>query len=203
MAESKVYSLGKYTVQDVVRELENFFKNEKGMEVQSAPIENGYIIQAGQPKDVLRSISGMRVATNVQLSVLGSGELNVTVGEGQWADKLGAGAVGLFLLWPLAITAGIGAYKQKMLPNEIFDFVGRVLQSPGHTAVSQQFSDSSAAQQFSSSSAAIVCPNCGAGLSSDSKFCNKCGAKVISVCPGCGASVTPGSKFCSQCGTAL
>lgn len=203
MAETRAYSLGAYTVQDVVRELENFFKSEKGMEVQSAPIENGYIIQAGQPKDVLRSISGMRVATNVQLSVLGSGELNVTVGEGQWADKLGAGAVGLFLLWPLAITAGIGAYKQKMLPNEIFDFVGRVLQSPGHTAVSQQFSERPAAQQFSSSSAAIVCPSCGAGLSADSKFCNKCGAKVISVCPGCGAPLTPGSKFCSQCGTQL
>ena len=202
MAESKIYSLGTSTVQDVVRELENFFKSEKGMEVQSAPIENGYIIQAGQPKDVLRSISGMRVTTNVQLSVLGSGELNVTVGEGQWADKLGAGAVGLFLLWPLAITAGIGAYKQKMLPNEIFDFVGRYLQSPGQTAVSQQFSSSSASQ-YSSPSAAIVCPSCGAGLSADSKFCNKCGAKIASVCPGCGAPVTPGSKFCSQCGTQL
>lgn len=202
MAETRAYSLGAYTVQDVVRELENFFKSEKGMEVQSAPIENGYIIQAGQPKDVLRSISGMRVATNVQLSVLGSGELNVTVGEGQWADKLGAGAVGLFLLWPLAITAGIGAYKQKMLPNEIFDFVGRFLQSPGQAAA-QSFSNSPSASQAAPAASSTVCPSCGAGLSADSKFCNKCGAKVISVCPGCGAPLTPGSKFCSQCGTQL
>ncbi len=202
MAETRAYSLGAYTVQDVVRELENFFKSEKGMEVQSAPLENGYIIQAGQPKDVLRSISGMRVATNVQLSVLGSGELNVTVGEGQWADKLGAGAVGLFLLWPLAITAGIGAYKQKMLPNEIFDFVGRFLQSPGQAAA-QSFSNSPSASQAAPAASSTVCPSCGAVLSFDSKFCNKCGAKVISVCPGCGAPLTPGSKFCSQCGTQL
>lgn len=202
MAESKVYSLGTASVSDVVSELENFFKREKGMEVQSAPLENGYIIQAGQSKDILRSISGMRIATSVQLSVLDSGELNVTVGEGQWADKLGVGAVGLFFLWPLAITAGIGAYKQKMLPNEIFDFVGRFLQSPGQAAA-QSFSNSPSASQAAPAASSTVCPSCGAVLSFDSKFCNKCGAKLTSVCPGCGAPVTPESKFCSQCGTAL
>ena len=66
----------------------------------------------------------MKLATTVELTVNGT-QLNVTLGEGQWADKLGAGAVGLFLLWPLAVTAGIGAYKQKKLPSEIFEVVYR------------------------------------------------------------------------------
>ena len=35
--------------------------------------------------------------------------LNVTVGQGEWSDKIGAGALGWFIAWPLAVTAGVGA----------------------------------------------------------------------------------------------
>lgn len=100
-----------------------FLRGEKGMEVQSVATPNGYLIQAAQA-DTLRTLSGMKLATTVELTVNGT-QLNVTLGEGQWADKLGAGAVGIFLLWPLAVTAGIGVYKQKKLPSEIFEVVYR------------------------------------------------------------------------------
>ncbi len=199
MADSRVFNLGSTDVRTVVAELESFLRNEKKMEVQSAPTQDGFIIQAGQEKDTLRTLSGMRIATNVQLSVTAYNELNVTIGEGKWTDKLGAGAVGLFLLWPLAVTAGIGAYRQKMLPDEIFDLIGRILGAPGRTAeFSSAPQPSPAAQTFS-----VTCPNCGAKLAENSKFCNQCGAKLNTACPACGAPMTPGSKFCSQCGQTL
>ena len=203
MADSRVFSLNGNRIEAVCEQLEGFLRTEKKMEVQSAPVDGGFLLQAGQPKDVLRSLSGMRIATNVQLSVSGD-ELTVTIGEGQWMDKLGVGAVGVFFLWPLAITAGIGAYKQKMLPTEIFDFISRTLGSQGApVAFTAAPSPAAAGAQSSAPFASISCPQCGARLSADSKFCNKCGAKMQTSCPGCGAAVTPGSKFCSQCGQPL
>ena len=58
----------------------------------------------------------------------------------------------------------------------------------------------------------VECPQCGAGLNADVRFCSQCGAKIeppapeaaeapqSRVCPGCGAEVAQGMKFCSQCG---
>ena len=103
MKESRVFELNQVTAEQVLEAVTTFLRGEKGMEVQSVATPNGYLIQAAQA-DTLRTLSGMKLATTVELTVNGT-QLNVTLGEGQWADKLGAGAVGLFLLWPLAINA--------------------------------------------------------------------------------------------------
>ena len=105
MKESRVFELNQVTAEQVLEAVTTFLRGEKGMEVQSVATPNGYLIQAAQA-DTLRTLSGMKLATTVELTVNGT-QLNVTLGEGQWADKLGAGAVGIFLLWPLAVTAGI------------------------------------------------------------------------------------------------
>ena len=61
------------------------------------------------------------------------------------------------------------------------------------------------------------CPNCGAALRGDAKFCIKCGKPVTAapsagvaapagtVCPNprCGKPLKPGAKFCMACGTKL
>ena len=223
MTESRTYLLNNANIQIVIDELSRFLHTEKGMDVQTAPTPDGYLLQAGQPKDTLRTLSGMRLATTVQFSVV-ENNLNVTIGEGQWADKLGAGAVGLFLLWPLAITAGIGAYKQKNLPDEIFHVIGCILQ-PAAQNMSAGTPFSSGAQtppqpdmqapiqtQAPIPGASpiptpvnemIACPQCAAKLPAGSNFCNICGTKLNSTCPGCGAPVIPGSKFCSNCGQTL
>ena len=96
MEESRVFSLNGVSLETVVKSVETFLRDEKGMEIQSAPVEHGCVIQATQKKDTLKMLVGMRLATTVQLVVSGE-NLNVVIGEGQWADKLGAGAVGLFL----------------------------------------------------------------------------------------------------------
>ena len=119
MSESRTFMLSGVGAQTVVEHLADFLRSEKGMEVQSTQTPDGYILQAGQPKDTWKALTGMRLATTVQIVVTGE-QMNVLIGEGQWTDKIGAGAIGLFVAWPLAITAGMGAFKQKKLPGEIF-----------------------------------------------------------------------------------
>ena len=182
-------------VQSVVTRLESFFKTEKGMDVQSSQTTDGYVMQASQPKDGWKTLTGMRLAVTVQMAVMENG-LNVTVGEGQWSDKIGAGAIGLFVAWPLAITAGMGAFKQKKLPAEIFQVIENCIMSGGHSIVVN-----GAGPKVGEGM--IVCPECKAQIAAGSKFCNQCGAKLESKCPSCGADIAPGSAFCSECGQKL
>lgn len=195
MSESRVFMLNGTDVQSVVTRLESFFKTEKGMEVQSSQTTDGYVMQASQPKDGWKTLTGMRLAVTVQMAVMENG-LNVTVGEGQWSDKIGAGAIGLFVAWPLAITAGMGAFKQKKLPSEIFQVIENCIMSGGHSIVVNSAGTTVGGGM-------IVCPECKAQIAVGSKFCNQCGAKLESKCPSCGADVAPGSAFCSECGQKL
>lgn len=134
MNESRVFMLNGTEVSQIVTRLENFFRTEKGMEVQSSQTTDGYVMQASQPKDGWKTLTGMRLALTVQMAVMGD-KLNVSIGEGQWSDKIEAGAIGLFVAWPLAITAGMGALKQKKLPGEVFQVIENAIMTGGKPVV--------------------------------------------------------------------
>jgi hypothetical protein len=61
--------------------------------------------------------------------------------------------------------------------------------------------------------AAPVCPACGAAISTNDRFCGRCGATLQvaapppqaapSACPRCQAPLKPGAKFCARCGALL
>lgn len=195
MNETRVFMLNGTQVQDIVTRLEGFFRTEKGMDVQSSQTTDGYVMQASQPKDGWKTLTGMRLAVTVQMAVAGD-QLNVSIGEGQWSDKIGAGAIGLFVAWPLAITAGMGAYKQKKLPSEVFQVIENTIMTGGQPVVV-----SGAGQTVADGM--TLCPSCKAQLAPDSKFCNRCGAKLGQKCPNCGAEITADSAFCSECGVKL
>lgn len=195
MNESRVFMLNGTDVQKIVTRLEGFFRTEKGMEVQRSETAEGYVIQASQPKDGWKTLTGMRLAVTVQMTVMGN-QLNVNIGEGQWSDKIGAGAIGLFVAWPLAITAGMGALKQKKLPGEVFQVIENTIIAGGQPVVVTGADQTVAAGM-------IVCPNCKTQLSADSKFCDRCGTRLGRKCPNCGADITQGSAFCSECGQKL
>ncbi len=195
MTETRVFMLNGTQVQDIVTRLEGFFRTEKGMDVQSSQTTDGYVMQASQPKDGWRTLTGMRLAVTVQMAVAGD-QLNVSIGEGQWSDKIGAGAIGLFVAWPLAITAGMGAYKQKKLPFEVFQVIENTIMTGGQPVVV-----SGAGQTVADGM--TLCPSCKAQLAPGSKFCNRCGAKLGQKCPNCGAEITADSAFCSECGMKL
>lgn len=195
MSESRVFVLNGITVQAVAARLENFFRSEKGMEVQSSQTTDGYVMQASQPKDGWKTLTGMRLAVTVQMAVM-ENHLNVTVGEGQWSDKIGAGAIGLFIAWPLAITAGMGAFKQKKLPAEIFQVIENCIMTGGQPVV---VNDAGTAV----TPGMMLCPNCHTQIPNGSKFCNHCGTRLNNKCPNCGADIIDGSAFCASCGQKL
>lgn len=218
MEESRVFSLNGVSLETVVKSVETFLRDEKGMEIQSAPVEHGCIIQATQKKDTLKMLVGMRLATTVQLVVSGE-NLNVVIGEGQWADKLGAGAVGLFLAWPLAVTAGIGAYQQKKLPEDVLNVISRTLMSPG------QFAPRETAGGMMTGAVGIVGTGVAAGgtvgsetagigvtatgtvesgtAGTDGGETGETATEKAQVCPQCHAPVQAEAKFCSNCGAKL
>ncbi len=51
----------------------------------------------------------------------------------------------------------------------------------------------------------IHCPECGAVVRPEDKYCWSCGAKLVFIytCPNCGAEVTSEDKFCRHCGYRL
>lgn len=218
MEESRVFLLNGVSLETVVKNVETFLKDEKGMEIQSAPVEHGCIIQATQKKDTLKMLVGMRLATTVQLVVSGE-NLNVVIGEGQWADKLGAGAVGLFLAWPLAVTAGIGVYQQKKLPEDVLNVISRTLMSPGQFAPKEVTGGMMTGAVGNGGVGVVVTgavrnETAGTGVSgigtagtetagADGGETGETATEKVQVCPQCQASVQAGAKFCSNCGTKL
>ena len=48
-----------------------------------------------------------------------------------------------------------------------------------------------------------VCSKCGEENPKKAKFCEECGAKLVSKCPKCGEENKPSAKFCEECGNKL
>ena len=166
------------------------------------------MLQCRQEKDGWKTVSGMRLATTVQITRTAPDNINVTIGISEWSDKIGAGVAGMLLFWPLAVTAGIGAYKQKKLPEEIFRCIENYLISstrPGQAP--QQNASGFAPNQQTAAQAqppALICPSCQTVCAPGSRFCNLCGAPLTKqTCPSCGEDITAGSKFCPHCGKPL
>lgn len=194
--ESRVFRLpAGMSTQVVANAVSSFLSSAKGMEVQSAETTEGYVVQGRQSKDGWKTVSGMRLATTVQMIRMDD-NLNVTVGQGEWSDKIGAGALGWFIAWPLAVTAGVGAYNQKKLPEEIFQVIEQCVVSGGRSVVVRN-----AGAELNTGM--TDCPACKTQCAAGSKFCNNCGAKLENKCPQCGAEIPPGSRFCGACGTPL
>lgn len=172
--------------------VENFLRYEKGLETQSGKAQQGYFVQGRKPSDAWKTISGTNMAITVQFVESGQ-NVNVMIGDSKWSDKVGAGVVGLFIFWPLAVTAGYGAYQQKKLPEEIFAVIEKTIIANG-----QQISLNGSGKTVDPNSK--VCKNCRTINPANSKFCFKCGTLISNECPHCGASLTPEAKFCSNCG---
>lgn len=193
--ESRMFRMMDVRPEIIVDALKSYLKMQRGMDTQSAKTTEGYVIQASQPADAWKTISGTRLAITVYMTIIND-MVNVTIGEGQWSDKIGAGTIGWFVAWPLAVTSFVGGLRQKNLPSEIFTVVERTIYTGGREVMIQ---GSGAIIEEGE----IVCPSCKSHNPAGSQFCNNCGAKLNSLCPNCGAQVSDGMKFCNKCGTKL
>ena len=173
MADAKVFQLkGDLTLLDVARALENFLREQKGLETEGvAQSETSYFIQARQTEG-WKAFVGMDRAIQVRLSVY-KDMLTVDLGAGRWVDKLGAATVGYIIFAPLLITAVIGAIGQQKLPQEIFDFVqrlvfmGKSMDIRDFAPVERSFADAGPAPV----DAEFCCVYCKTLLPEGAKFC--------------------------------
>ena len=69
---------------------------------------------------LLRTVTGLSSCATLKLTASGK-DLNVEVMAGKWLDKVGAAAVSMVILWPLLITASIGAFRQKAFLDKVFN----------------------------------------------------------------------------------
>ena len=193
MANSKTFVLmNGVTIEKIGEHLVTWFQNTKNMVSEGGRAQGGgYFVQAKDQDDGWKKISGLTKAIQVQLI---KAENNVIVNcvFGKWSDKVGAGAVGMFLFAPLAATAAFGAVKQSQLPNEVFAEIERFIMYGGTSVVVSMGGRLKENE--------VECPSCGAKNPKGQKFCKECGSKLGKTCPNCGASVDSDTKFCPECG---
>src|SRR5205085_11886978 len=95
----------------------------QGFDLQQMNTENQSLLLQIKKRGGWRDFVGMSTSLNILFHQTGD-TLTVEIGAGKWLDKAAVGTVSMFILWPLAVTAGIGAWEQMKMPEKIFDFIG-------------------------------------------------------------------------------
>ncbi|MCR5175439.1 MAG: zinc-ribbon domain-containing protein [Anaerovibrio sp.] len=196
MADSKIFHIREgVTIEGIGHEVEMYLRNEEELTVEGMSSPDGYLVQAKESSG-WKNLTGLGKALQVQIIPSGDSDVLVNIGIGKWADKVGAAGVGILLFAPLAITAGVGAYMQKQLPDKVFACIEKYIMSGGNSVrrnISFERTDSSKTK----------CPSCGSMNPKDTKFCSDCGGKLSANCPSCGQDVELGKKFCPHCGSSM
>jgi hypothetical protein len=120
-AKSRRYASEGADVSKLIADLKAWLVSQN-FEAQQLSTENGGVMLQIKKQGGWRDWVGMATSLNI-LFQESEDTLTVQIGAGKWADKIGAGAVSLILLWPLAISAGYGAWEQMKMPDNVFDFI--------------------------------------------------------------------------------
>lgn len=97
--------------------------NTQDFDTQQVNTDEDSVLLQVKKRGSWRDLVGMATSLNIVFHT-GEDTLTVEIGAGKWLDKAAVGTVSLLILWPLAITAGMGAWEQMKLPDRIFDYVG-------------------------------------------------------------------------------
>jgi hypothetical protein len=97
--------------------------DSQGFDSQQMSTEAGSTLLQIKKRGGWRDFVGMATSLNIVFHQAAD-TLTVEIGAGKWIDKAAVGTVSMFILWPLAVTAGFGAWEQAKMPEKIFDFIG-------------------------------------------------------------------------------
>lgn len=119
---SRRYACSPDDMTRVIGELRGWL-NSQDFDTQQMGTDDDSLLLQIKKRGSWRDLVGMATSLNI---VFHSGDdtLTVEIGAGKWIDKAAVGTVSLFILWPLAITAGMGAWEQMKMPDRIFDYIG-------------------------------------------------------------------------------
>jgi hypothetical protein len=103
----------------------------EGFRCQKLQTEDGGTLLQIEKVGRWRKFIGMSTALNLVFHQV-ENTINVEMGAGRWMDKATAGTVAYFILWPLAVTAEVGAWQQLKMPERVFEHVARFLSPSAH-----------------------------------------------------------------------
>lgn len=111
--------------EDAVRLIQDVkgWLDSQGFDTQQVSADDQSLLIQIKKRGGWRDLVGMATSLNI-LFHQSNDTLTVEIGAGKWVDKAAVGTVSLFILWPLAITAGMGAWEQMKMPDKVFDFIG-------------------------------------------------------------------------------
>ena len=118
---NRIYTLpADKNIQELAHAVEGYLTNSENMNCQVLKSEMGeYIIQGRAQNGKMTQWVGLDKAITVRLIPGQNNAVIVEIGKGEWLKKSLAMATSMFVLWPLAITSGVGMFKQGKLPQKI------------------------------------------------------------------------------------
>lgn len=122
---SKRYTCPEEDAERIIKDVKTWLDSE-GFDTQQVSADDQSLLIQIKKRGGWRDLVGMATSLNILFHHTND-TLTVEIGAGKWVDKAAVGTVSLFILWPLAITAGMGAWEQMKMPDRIFDFVGNRL----------------------------------------------------------------------------
>ena len=105
----------------VIAELERWL-DAQGFDSQQMPTETQSVLIQVKKRGGWRDFVGMATSLNIVFHQ-SEDTLTAEIGAGKWIDKAAVGTVSMFILWPLAVTAGFGAWEQMKMPDKVFDYI--------------------------------------------------------------------------------
>ena len=120
---------------------------------------SGTVFQMKPKEGVWQTVknwTGMECVATVTMRRVGDA-LEAEVGGGKWLDKAALATVSMIVLWPLLVTASIGAWGQRSLLNQVVEEVDAF---------------------FRDAATSPRCKACGAEVPAGNPFCGQCGKPV-------------------------
>jgi hypothetical protein len=106
----------------LIADVKNWLDGQ-GFDCQQLSTERQGVLLQIKKRGGWRDFVGMSTSLNIAFNQADD-TLTVEIGAGKWIDKAVVGTVSIFMLWPLAITAGFGAWEQTKMPDKVFDYIG-------------------------------------------------------------------------------
>jgi hypothetical protein len=105
----------------LIADVKNWFDGQ-GFDSQQLLTESQGVLLQIKKRGGWRNFIGMSTSLNIAFNQ-SDDILIIEIGAGKWIDKAVVSTVSLFLLWPLAVTAGFGAWEQMNMPDKVFAYI--------------------------------------------------------------------------------
>ena len=130
MTQSKTFPCPNSRFLELITSTQSWLSGE-GFKCQKLQTKDGGTLLQIEKVGGWRKLVGMSTALNIVFHQV-ENTVNVEIGAGRWIDKATTGAAAYFILWPLAVTAGIGAWQQMKMPERVFERIAKFLGPAAH-----------------------------------------------------------------------